>query len=113
MNWHSIDGDQALAAIRQSGGWAADVSDKAMLDTARDGAVAVRFGAGRLGEVGAMARGLGLRRPLLVTYPGVRAAGHAAAAAAALEDSGLAVAVFLLTRVAWKLRGPIARVLVE
>jgi threonine synthase len=35
VNWHSIDGDQALDAIRGSGGWAADASDKAMVDTAR------------------------------------------------------------------------------
>jgi len=31
INWHSIDGDQALASIRQSGGWAANASDKTML----------------------------------------------------------------------------------
>ena len=30
INWHSIDGDHALAAIRQSGGWAGYVSDKNM-----------------------------------------------------------------------------------
>jgi threonine synthase len=30
INWHSIDGDHALEAIRQTGGWAADASDKAM-----------------------------------------------------------------------------------
>ena len=30
INWHSIDGDHALDAIRQTGGWAADASDKAM-----------------------------------------------------------------------------------
>jgi threonine synthase len=30
INWHSIDGDHALGAIRQTGGWAADASDKAM-----------------------------------------------------------------------------------
>jgi threonine synthase len=35
INWHSIDGNLALHAIRQSEGWAADVSDRAMLNQAR------------------------------------------------------------------------------
>lgn len=30
INWHSIDGNHALDAIRQTRGWAADASDKAM-----------------------------------------------------------------------------------
>ena len=30
INWHSIDGDLALAAIRATGGWAANASDKRM-----------------------------------------------------------------------------------
>ena len=30
INWHSIDGDHALDAIRQTGGWASDASDKGM-----------------------------------------------------------------------------------
>ena len=30
INWHAIDGDVALEAIRQTHGWAADASDKAM-----------------------------------------------------------------------------------
>jgi threonine synthase len=30
INWHSIDGDQALAAITGTGGWAAYASDRAM-----------------------------------------------------------------------------------
>jgi len=30
INWHSIDGDHALDAIRQTVGWASDASDKAM-----------------------------------------------------------------------------------
>jgi threonine synthase len=30
INWHSIDGDHALDAIRQTGGWASNASDKAM-----------------------------------------------------------------------------------
>jgi len=31
INWHAIDGDIALEAIRQTRGWATDASDKAML----------------------------------------------------------------------------------
>jgi threonine synthase len=35
INWHSIDGDLALDAIRDSGGWASNASDKAMLKYAK------------------------------------------------------------------------------
>ncbi len=35
INWHSIDGDLALNALRRSDGWAADATDKAMRDGAR------------------------------------------------------------------------------
>jgi threonine synthase len=35
INWRSIDGDYALSAIRQSHGWAAYATDKAMSDYAR------------------------------------------------------------------------------
>jgi threonine synthase len=35
INWHSIDGDLALEAIRGSGGWASHASDKAMLAYSR------------------------------------------------------------------------------
>lgn len=35
INWHSIDGDLALEAVRDTGGWAANVSDKAMIAQAR------------------------------------------------------------------------------
>jgi threonine synthase len=35
INWHSIDGDLALDAIRSSGGWADGSSDKAMISMAR------------------------------------------------------------------------------
>jgi len=35
INWHSIDGDHALAAVRETGGWAADASDKNLLDSAK------------------------------------------------------------------------------
>jgi threonine synthase len=35
INWHSSDGDQALEAIRTSGGWAANASDRSMLSFSR------------------------------------------------------------------------------
>ncbi len=35
VNWHSIDGDLALHAIRATGGWASHVSDRAMTRMAR------------------------------------------------------------------------------
>lgn len=35
INWHSSDGDVALLAVRQTGGWAENVSDKDMLECAR------------------------------------------------------------------------------
>jgi threonine synthase len=35
INWHAIDGDHALAAIRESQGWAANASDKAMRQYSR------------------------------------------------------------------------------
>ncbi len=35
INWHSIDGDYALEAIRRTGGWASYASDKSMLSYAR------------------------------------------------------------------------------
>jgi threonine synthase len=31
INWHSIDGDHALEAIRNTSGWASNASDKSML----------------------------------------------------------------------------------
>ena len=30
VNWHSIDGDHALQAVRETGGWASYASDKNM-----------------------------------------------------------------------------------
>jgi len=66
-----------------AGSWSAEV-----------GAVRVHFGAGALDLVGSLARELGASRVLLVTDPGVRAAGHAGRALAALEREGLAAAVF-------------------
>ncbi|MEE4292901.1 MAG: pyridoxal-phosphate dependent enzyme [Xanthomonadales bacterium] len=35
INWHSIDGDLAIDAIRESGGWATYASDKALMARAR------------------------------------------------------------------------------
>jgi threonine synthase len=35
VNWHSIDGDHALQAVRETGGWAMDSSDKSLLDYTR------------------------------------------------------------------------------
>jgi threonine synthase len=35
INWHSYDGDHALAALRESGGWASDATDKEMLGQSR------------------------------------------------------------------------------
>ncbi len=35
INWHSIDGDLALTAIRETTGWAAYASDRAMVVAAR------------------------------------------------------------------------------
>ncbi len=35
INWHSVDGNFALEAIRLTGGWADDVSDKEMLAFAK------------------------------------------------------------------------------
>lgn len=35
VNWHSIDGNHALAAIRHSGGWAGNVSDQRLLNLSR------------------------------------------------------------------------------
>lgn len=35
INWHSFDGDLALNALRTTGGWASDVTDRSMLRLAR------------------------------------------------------------------------------
>ena len=35
VNWHAIDGDYALEAIRETGGWASNASDKNMMSYAR------------------------------------------------------------------------------
>lgn len=74
-----------------------------MTETARwsahVGAVEVRFGAGRLAELGELARRVLGRaeepaRALLVTDPGVAAAGHARRARQALAGAGLDLHVF-------------------
>lgn len=73
--------------------------------TAQIGAVRVLFGPGRVGELGPLAqqvlrddgaldRGLEGGSLLLVTDPGVRAAGHAESGQRALEASGFRVFVF-------------------
>ena len=52
------------------------------------------FGPGALSRLGEIARELGLRRTLLVSDPGLVAAGYAARASAALEAAGVAAATF-------------------
>ena len=52
------------------------------------------FGPGSVDRVGELARGLGAKKILLVTDPGIAAAGHAARVKNSLESAGLQVAVF-------------------
>ncbi|HEY2291038.1 MAG TPA: iron-containing alcohol dehydrogenase [Thermoanaerobaculia bacterium] len=66
-----------------AGAWSADV-----------GGVRVHFGSGALELLGSRVREQGGSRVLLVTDPGVRAAGYAGRALAALEREGLVAAVF-------------------
>jgi alcohol dehydrogenase class IV len=75
---------------------AEEVSRLAAADTfsAEIGGIRVHFGSGVLDLLGPIARTLGGRRILLVTDPGVRAAGHAERAAAFLEREGLQTALF-------------------
>jgi alcohol dehydrogenase len=54
----------------------------------------VVFGVGALSRLGELARELSGRRVLLVTDPGLEAAGHPQRALASLQDAGLAVTVF-------------------
>ena len=58
------------------------------------GGIEVRFGCGALDALGDAAVGLGGSRALVVTDPGLVAAGHAAAAVTALESSGVRTVVF-------------------
>ena len=55
---------------------------------------AVRFGPGRLVELGKTAARLGIKRPLVVTDAGLAASGIVAAAGASLTDAGLDSEVF-------------------
>jgi alcohol dehydrogenase len=52
------------------------------------------FGPGSLARLGGLARELGARRVLLVTDPGLVAAGHAARAEAALREAGCELTIF-------------------
>ncbi|HKY31872.1 MAG TPA: iron-containing alcohol dehydrogenase [Candidatus Polarisedimenticolia bacterium] len=61
---------------------------------ARFGGSQVVGGPGSLAAMGELGRRLGGRRALLVTDPGVRAAGHAARGEQALREAGLEVALF-------------------
>ncbi|HWQ37607.1 MAG TPA: iron-containing alcohol dehydrogenase [Burkholderiales bacterium] len=54
----------------------------------------VRFGVGRIAELPAVCRELGMKRPLLVTDPGLRKLPMIERALAALERAGLGEAVF-------------------
>lgn len=54
----------------------------------------VRFGVGRIAELPAICREAGMRRPLLVTDPGLRALPMVTGALAALKAAGLGEAVF-------------------
>lgn len=58
------------------------------------GGIEVVFGPGAVEELGGLASELGARRALLVTDPGVRAAGHAGRAAAALAAAGVEARIF-------------------
>lgn len=51
-------------------------------------------GLGSLAQLGILAQGLGARRALLVTDPGIVAAGHVGRGQAFLEQAGLEVSVF-------------------
>ena len=53
-----------------------------------------RFGVGRIAELPAACRELGMRRPLLVTDPGLAGLPMVAEAIASLEAAGLKAAVF-------------------
>src|SRR5207253_10832646 len=54
----------------------------------------VVFGAGTLAQLGGLVRDLGGRRVLLVTDPGLEAAGHPQRALESLREAALAVWVF-------------------
>ena len=56
--------------------------------------IALRFGAGRLGQLGAMVREIGGSRALLVVDPGLREAGHIGQAERSLTEAGIEAVVF-------------------
>lgn len=56
------------------------------------------FGPGSIERVGELTRGLGAKKVLLVTDPGIAAAGHAEKVRSALESSGLEVNLFAQAR---------------
>jgi alcohol dehydrogenase len=58
------------------------------------GGVRLLFGAGSARQLGALTRELGGNRVLIVTDPGVRGAGHVAAAVESLAASGIEASVF-------------------
>lgn len=62
--------------------------------SAEIGSIPVEFGTGGIDRVGASARALGGSRVLVVTDPGLRAAGHVERALQSLSEEGLAAAVF-------------------
>lgn len=75
-----VEASQTTGVVRSDAAWDAEV-----------GSVRLHCGAGRLSELGELARQLGARRALLVTDPGLTRAGHAATAARALAAADLEV----------------------
>ena len=69
-------------------------SDPARLTANWPFPTAVRFGPGRLSELGKTAARLGIKRPLVVTDSGLAASGIIAAAGASLAEAGLDTQVF-------------------
>jgi alcohol dehydrogenase len=59
-----------------------------------ESAIRIEIGAGRLARLGALATTLGVRRALLVTDAGIRAAGHVDRAVASLDEMRVSVAIF-------------------
>lgn len=54
----------------------------------------ILFGPGRLSELGEVAASLGVQRAMVVSDPGIIAAGHTPRGIASLEEAGLGVALF-------------------
>ena len=77
------EGIERVALPRGTAEWTAEV-----------GGIVVHAGPGCLARAGEAARALGARRALLVTDPGVRAAGHADRAGERLAAEGIAVELF-------------------